>query len=164
MEDFGNIIFYVIAAIIGIAGTLRKKRRKNAASEGGMFGTNRENTKAERFPYIRQSPVSGDDHSEEDPWSEIAATEANTASESVIKDNPLIMNASLEGNYVEPLAAEFADEGASVYSAFGADYDFGTQEIPEIIEEDSLASELARDFDLPKAIIYSEILKRKDFV
>ena len=63
-----------------------------------------------------------------------------------------------EGEYWEPMARQVSDEGLSVSASMNSDYvEEGEIKKNEIGSEQKILSE----FDLKKAVIYSEILKRK---
>jgi len=80
------------------------------------------------------------------------------------EEQALRMAAEYEGNYSEPMAKEFAAEGESDIDMAITASDLSSEMKKMLQEESSWANQLAEDFDLPRAIVYSEILKRKDFV
>lgn len=172
MEDFGDILFYVIAAIIAIAGAIANKRKKTAQKsvpQSGMPEQKEEIT----FPDV-----------EEDirfPGNEVRETttqykmidqdilqKAESGSEDISSqsfgEQPLRMDAEYEGEYAEPLAQEFASEGVSAIDISITQSELGTRDELSVGEENSWARNLIEDFELPKAIVYSEFLRRKDFV
>jgi len=172
MEDIGDILFYLIAAIIGIAGAIANKRKKDAekkASQSVPGGQGEETT----FPDLEEEF----DIPEAEP--EVAGTRYEMIDEESLatrnagfgdlsfetsEEQALKMAAEYEGNYSEPMADDFASEGKSVLKTSITDNELGiASEIP-MSEKSSRARVLIRDFDLPKAIVYSEILARKDFV
>ncbi|HKL66322.1 MAG TPA: hypothetical protein VJ877_00410 [Bacteroidales bacterium] len=167
MEDIGDILFYVIAAVIGIAGAISNKKKKKAEQERAAQAE-------EEMPEIEE---------EDSFYSDEMARGAETQYEMIGEDDLQTSGSGLddtidetpgweavqkkpgkESLQEEPMADEFEHDGASVTDFSITSTELGTDsEIP--LEEDrSWASSLADEFDLPKAIVYSEILKRKDFV
>lgn len=172
MEDFGDILFYVIAAVIAIIGAIANKRKKQAEREMTQAGLP---DQEEETDYSRGE--------EEISYPEAEARGATTQYEMIDEDSletkgtgfkdtafksseeqALKMGAEYEGRYSEPMAEEAASEGVSVTDASISRTELGKESELLLEEENSWARELIGEFDLPRAIIYSEILNRKDFV
>ncbi|MCD4768871.1 MAG: hypothetical protein K8R35_01725 [Bacteroidales bacterium] len=164
MEDIGGIIFYIIAAIIGIIGLMNKKKKNQASAKKVVIPSQ-----------TGDEDLIFENIDEEEPVGNVFAMSGinyNEASADSDKTGArLVMDASYEGNYREPMADDFAGEGVSAIEHKDADSEELNEEESEnktdpyhnLIEEQSVAAEIAADFDLPKAIVYSEILKRKDY-
>ena len=157
MEDIGGIIFYIIAAVIGIitsVGSKKKKAAKAAAEKaridkevyGDPFETREDPMVAE------ETPVNFETIFEEDIFDNY-----KTDYEPVEEESPKIFNPVMEGQYENPLAAEHKNEGIGVTEA-----DPFNESEREIVENEIGRDEkILEEFDLKKAVIYSEILKRK---
>ena len=154
MEDIGGIIFYIIAAIIGIIGIINKKKKNQVSAKRVVIPSQTGDEDVIFENLERVGPVVYDE----------------TSAESDETEDRLVMDASYEGNYSEPMAADFAGEGISSLKDNSADDEEHKEKEVEdkvdsyhgLVKEQSVAAQIAADFDLPKAIVYSEILKRKD--
>ncbi|HCC71109.1 MAG TPA: hypothetical protein DEQ09_08175 [Bacteroidales bacterium] len=172
MEDFGDILFYLIAAIIGIGGLIANKKKKKAESSIPKSGIPRQ-----------EDEIFLPGQKENTSYAEIETARARTEYEMIDMDSfktegvgyehdtvkppqeeAIKMRAELEGSYSEPLANDFASEGKSVTDITVLDSELWNEDKDQQEEKISWARNLIRDFDLPKAIVYSEILQRKDFV
>lgn len=172
MEDIGDILFYVIAAIIGIAGAIANKRKKDA-----------EKRNAQSRPAEQEVDFEFPDLEEETSIPETEPARTGTRYEMIdeellatrdsgygdtsfqgSEEEAIKMAAEYEGEYSEPMAEDFASEGKSVTSIAITDTELGTASELSLTDRSSRARVLIRDFDLPKAIVYTEILQRKDFV
>ncbi len=169
MEDIGDILFYLLAAVIGIAGAISSKKKKKAG-----IPAPRQNAPAEDYEssYSDDEEYSVPETAEtEMPW-QYETSEKEKTDQEVIEyrepagksiEDKFRMSAEYEGSYSEPMADYFEEEGVSVIEMTIPDTELG-HEVKVSQEEYSRARMLIEDFDLPKAIIYSEILNRKDFV
>lgn len=162
MEDFGDILFYLVVAIIAIAGAIiNKKKSKEQAYPIPDHGEE-EDDNIDYEPETRERAMRYEMIDEDSLRSDIPEFEDAAIQSSV--DEGFKMDAEYEGKYAEPMASDFAWEGQSVTEVAVEQTELGTEGAHSMHEEDSWAAELAEEFDLPKAIVYSEILKRKDFV
>ncbi|HUS86401.1 MAG TPA: hypothetical protein VMW76_04090 [Bacteroidales bacterium] len=171
MEDIGvDIIFYIIAGMIAIVGALARKKRKPAPAR--IAGDSSMQTR-KKFDEILEDIITGGEgdtlkQSEPDFWN---ADADETETDDQMEE--LVLSAGKEGGYSEPMAEEFSDEGSiSEVSAFSnegvsvteqAVGEIGLTDTSSAGNPDSWAAELAEDFDLPRAIVYSEILTRKEY-
>jgi hypothetical protein len=62
------------------------------------------------------------------------------------------------------MADKYSMEGEAVTDLSISKTELGEESVVSLREERSRARRLIEDFDLPSAIIYSEIINRKDFV
>lgn len=173
MEDLGDILFYVIIAIIGIIGAIVNKKKQKAEKTVNIPSSS--DSYEETYNYGERDKVIA-----EGRRSEGANTRYETIDEEILQsveapssynissdktdDQDLIMGAEYEGDYTEPLADDFAREGIFATDLSISQSELGTDSEILLKEEGSWAGDLIEDFDLPKAIVYSEILNRKDFV
>ncbi|MDT8401860.1 MAG: hypothetical protein RQ743_09200 [Bacteroidales bacterium] len=171
MEDIGDILFYVLLAVFGIAGAIANKKKRNAqrpspqsgipASDDDSFSYEREE---EAGPRSREGRASTQyEMIDEDALETAASRYENTMMKSSV-EQALEMRAEYEGRYSEPLADDFSMEGVAVTDLTVEHTEVGTYIDTSLDEQSSWARGLVDDFDLPAAIVYSEILKRKDFV
>jgi hypothetical protein len=153
MEDIGDILFYIIAAVIGLVTTLGRKKRKDAAKKSTSVPETVDNQQysADELP---ETPEIDYQVKEEDFW---ANDEISGPIEEEVKDPEKVFYsyAEREGSYTEPMAEQFVDEGKSQLDIEEDDPE------DELIGELDEGSDLISDFDLEKAVIYSEILARK---
>lgn len=172
MEDIGDILFYVVAAAIGIIGAIANKKKKNAErnlpqqqvpdmdDEGYSYDMDEETaapTPEQRQPLTQYETIDG-----KSPDALATAYE-----DKVIKSagaGAFEMAPEYEGEYSEPMADEYAIEGESVTDISISKTELGEESVISPREESSRARRLIEDFDLASAIIYSEIINRKDFV
>lgn len=154
MEDIGGIIFYILAAIIGIIGVVNRKKKNTTSAKRVIIPS--QTGEEEAFYEIPDTVNQVDSVIEIDD-----NRDGRIFVEPVEKSSDLVMDASYEGNYSEPMADDFAGEGVSSLKEEEADNK--TNAYRQLTKEQSVAAQIADDFDLPKAIVYSEILKRKDY-
>ncbi|MEA1886808.1 MAG: hypothetical protein U9N72_06340 [Bacteroidota bacterium] len=170
MEDFGDILFYVIAAVIAIIGAIVNKKKKQAErqmTQPGMPDQEEETDYSDREEEISYPEARGattqyqmiDEDSLETKGTGFKDTAFKSSEEQALK-----MGAEYEGDYYEPMAKEFASEGESVTDVSVSQSELGTGSEMLGEEENSWARKLIDEFNLPEAIVYSEILKPKDFV
>ena len=172
MEDLGGILFYIIAAAIAIAAAVANKKKKTAqrpVPQYGMPDQERETVIPGREEEIN---FPGTEEGGATSQYEMIDQDALQTVDSGFEDTPiqpsedqvLRMGAEYEGSYSEPLAEEFATEGISAIDEAITQSELGKKSELSLGKQDSWARNLVGDFDLAKAIVYSEILKRKDFV
>ena len=153
MEDIGDILFYIIAAAIGLVTTIGKKKRKAAAklSRPVPEAVDNQEYSVEKLP---ETPVIDYQDEEEDFW---ASDEISGPIKEEVFDPEKVFSsyAEREGSYTEPMAEQFANEGES---QLNTKEDNPEDELIGELDEDS---DLISDFDFEKAVIYSEILARK---
>ncbi|MEE4213886.1 MAG: hypothetical protein V2I34_02400 [Bacteroidales bacterium] len=172
MEDIGDILFYVIAAAIGIIGAIANKKKKNAEKrlpQQGVPGMDDEGYSYEMdeqegmpFPEARGASTQYEMIDGKPPEAAARGYE-----EEMVKsggESTFEMAPEYEGEYSEPMADEYAMEGESVTDISISKTELGEESVISLREESSRARRLIEDFDLPSAIIYSEIINRKDFV
>jgi len=176
MEDYGDLIFYLIAAVIGIIGAITNKKKRKA--ERGLpqeedFGPRQE----EEFDYSEAG--------EEPILTDTERAKATTQYEMIDEDSLVTKGRSIEDTPQFKTSEEealerviaykdsYSQKARPEYESQGWDIEDDTP-ISEIKydadavlakeDESSWAADLADEFDLPRAIVYSEILRRKDFV
>jgi hypothetical protein len=169
-KGFGNIIFYIIAGIIAIISSIKSKKKPGQGMPGG--------------PMPGQSPPGGfpDDMFDEEPDEFPLPGEYDTPpyqSEPVLqRQQPSVvaMTPEMEGAYGEPMSTSVTGEGVSALdfietekrfeellketSTFHYDWEKSNQQV-EVDESDMDA--LFDEFDGRKAVIYSEILARRQY-
>ncbi len=163
MEDLGDILFYVLAAAIAIIGAIINKKKKKAertVPQPGMPDVEEETSYqgTERIKASTQYEMIDEDSLQ----TGASAYEGTMMKPSV--EQTFKMGAEYEGEYSEPMADDFALEGSSAIDLNILQDERGTEGKISLPEENSRARKLIDDFDLSKAIVYSEILRRKDFV
>ena len=164
MEDFGDIIFYLIAAIIAIFGALANKKKKAAQRTVPRSGIPDKSEEEITFPDIEEEKPTTQ-YEMIDPESlQTKNSGLEDITQQSSEDQAIEMGADYKGRYSEPLAEEFAAESISVTDLSITDSEVGTASEISLHDQNSWAKNLIDEFDLPKAIVYSEILNRKDFV
>ncbi|MDZ7738311.1 MAG: hypothetical protein U5K32_04395 [Bacteroidales bacterium] len=175
MEDYGDIIFYLIVAAVGIIGAVFNNKKKRAGfpppqpvdideQQEVEYDHNGERQEmsypADEMPEATTQYQTIDEQSMETRASDIA-NEAHKASEA----EALKRMMEYKDSYSQTESEIFKAEGWAIENDEPIT---DIEQDPDIIaleeQEGSWASQLADEFDLPKAIVYSEILKRKDFV
>ncbi len=164
MEDFGDIVFYLIAAIIAIFGAIINKKKKSAQRPVPQSGIPDKSEEEFTFPDIEEEKPATqyemiDPESLQTKNSELEGVTLQSS-----EDQAIERGTEYEGRYSEPLAEEFTAEGISVTDISITDSELGTASEISLHDQNSWAKNLIDEFDLPKAIVYSEILNRKDFV
>lgn len=164
MEDLGNILFYIIAAIIAIFGALANKKKKAAQKPFPQTDIPEQKEEEITFPDIEEKkPATQYEMINPESLNTTDSGFEGTSLQPSV-DQRMEMGAEYEGRYSEPLAEEFAAEGISVTEISITDSELGTDSEISLHVKNSWAKNLIDEFDLPKAIVYSEILNRKDFV
>ncbi|MEE4117166.1 MAG: hypothetical protein V2I37_13415 [Marinilabiliaceae bacterium] len=154
MDDIGGIIFYIIAAVIGIIATVGNK--KKAAGKQAKTRTIEE-VYDELFKTEQSGGQVVTDGDFEEGFEDMDMM-PESRPEAVRANQKLEFDINKEGEYWEPMARQVSDEGLSVSASMNSDYvEEGEIKENEIGSEQKILSE----FDLKKAVIYSEILKRK---
>lgn len=142
MEDIGDILFYIIAAVIGLITTLGRKKKKPAG-----------------IPLPAENDEAGDiEYQDEDEF--LIEEDALPAGERVISYEPAYdynFDPENEGNFIEPIAEKLESVKKSQISE---QEEILKEEISDSIKEEE---DIILDFDLRQAVIYSEILKRNDY-
>ena len=169
MEDFGNIIFYILAAAVGLIGAIgRKKIKKDKIRAASALIVAEEDidAPAKEHAFDREP---GDLVSDEEVVEELDSVGKDWAGKARRPETNLA-----GGAYDQPLETNYDDEGVSslsdmIFASEHSDNDIMASESDIITSADtsdigSLAAELVSEFDLSKAIIYSEILNRKEYV
>lgn len=142
MEDIGDILFYIIAAVIGLVTTLGRKKKKPAGT-----------------PLPAKDEETGDiEYLDEEQEYDIDE-EPFTDQERVISYEPTYQYSfdhGNEGDFIEPIAEKLESLEKSQIS----EEEILKEEIVDNIEEEE---DIISYFDLRQAVIYSEILKRNDY-
>jgi hypothetical protein len=184
MEDIGDLVFYILAALFALLGAFNKKKKKTAVPRtmpDEIVDQEREmdvKEVAERARERTREIIVSDDFSWDDETGVpdvIEEREWLTAQDQVKDTRPAAESkrevAYSDGEWVEPMAEMFSKEGIS--SLFEEEekhiYDLDSDGIRDMtasenreISEQSRASAIAGRFDLAEAIVFSEILKRKE--
>jgi len=183
MEDIGSLIFYVILAIIAIAGSVQSSNKKKKAMAGKGFpprpaATARTEPRQSVQPQPQYRPIEPIDEgryeepmaSQFDGEGSSAATMAEAfASEGSVSRSRAAAFAS-EGSVSRNKAAAFAGEGVSALVDLSRQ-DFVHTEIsdseigdaPEYDYNAAILDDLVDGFDLKKAVIYSALLDKKEY-
>ncbi len=163
-KGIGNIIFYVIAAIIAIVSSIKKKKN---LPEGAGDMPQREK-KPGGFPDDMfdddEEPVYQEEYQEE------------YRAEPVRQPIPVPVYSAAEGTYEEPLAPKFSGEGVSSLDHIETErrfeellretatiYDTKEAEIYDYDTVDDGEFTLVEEFDARKAVIWSEIIARREY-
>lgn len=187
MEDIGSLIFYVILAIIAIAGSVQSSSKKKKAQPGKsiprkpaptVMSEPRPQVQPQPQPRPQYRPVEPiDEGYYEEPLASQFAGEGSSAptmaeafaNEGSVSRNRAAAFAS-EGSVSQNMAASFAGEGISSLTDLSRQEFVHTEisdsEIGDAPEYDYNAlarDDLAEGFDLRKAVIYSALLDRKDY-
>mgnify|MGYP006282660199 CR=1 FL=1 len=167
MEDIGDILFYVIAAVIGIAGAISNKKKKKAEQERARQAQEEVAEVEEEESFYSDEMARGAETQYEMIGEDDLQTSGSGLGDTLDETpgrEPVYMEPEKEDFYEQPIAEDFVHEGASVTDLSITRTELGTDSEIPLEEDKSWAASLADEFDLPKAIVYSEILKRKDFV
>ncbi len=174
MEDYGDIIFYLIVAAVGIIGAVFNKKKRSGFPPPQPVDMDEQQDVDYDYTGERQEMAYPADEKPE------ATTQYRTIDEDSVKTRAsdiaddahkaseaeaLKRMMDYKDSYSQPESEIFKAEGWAIENDEPIT---DIEQDPDIIaledEEGSWASQLAEEFDLPKAIVYSEILKRKDFV
>jgi len=151
MEDIGDILFYVIAAVIGLVTTLGKKKKKKT----GM-----------PLPPEAEPADSQDDS--------MVFYDEDEAVEYPVGEEDFVIDTIHDKNKVSQGQAYDFKPGQEGQSRESTDELYRDEKISGIAEEEMSKGEISEndsdetediisDFDLKKAVIFSEILDRKDY-
>jgi hypothetical protein len=184
MEDIGDLIFYILAALFALFGAFNKKKKKAVAPRSlpdEIIDQDKEmdvKEVAERARERTREIIVSEDFSWDD---ETGVPDRSEVREWVVGENSVkdIVSrnarekevAYSDGEWVEPMAEMFSQEGIS--SLFEEEekhiYDLDSDGIRDMTASDnrenreqSRASAIAGRFDLAEAIVFSEILKRRE--
>jgi len=163
MEDergIGNIIFYVIAAIIAIVSSIKKKKNLPEGGSGLPPGEEKPGGFPDDMFDDEPEPVYSEEYMEE-PVKQIAVVPEYSA---------------MEGTYEEPLAPKFSGEGISSLDHIETErrfeellretatiYDTKEAELYDYDTVDDGEFTLDEEFDARKAVIWSEIIARREY-
>jgi len=170
MEDIGDLLFYIIAGLFAIVGAISRSKKGKAVmfprdvsgNEPTTVMPERGNRPGSYFPEIVEESID---------WDETATAEyADNEPVPMTKRESFIPDPSKEGSYIEPMTSFVPDEGISSleireneFIHLGIPDEITTGTLPAATEESSIASDLAASFNLPEAIIWSEIINRKEY-
>lgn len=162
MENLSDYLYLILVLGLGLLGALRKKKENKTVTQ--------------QLPdieeYQGENDIEGNQfeerdtiEAEDDFWREILVDESKG-----IEKKPTYFNADNEGTYEEAMATDYSHEGVSaltiesdsmgeIINPKGKD---SGNEFLDIPEEESIAGRIAKDFNLNEAIVYSEILNRKE--
>ena len=193
MEDIGDLIFYIMAALFVLIGLFNKKKKTTAAPQPMSVDTvghendvsvkqAAENARAksreiiasdEDFSWDEEAGDSGRD-SDRDWISDKKTGQERKPGKDHITDtggSGVKEPVYSDGEWVEPMAAMFSHEGVSsffkeeekhIYDLDSDGIDDQAQIGKRDTREESEASSIASRFNLAEAIVFSEILKRRD--
>jgi hypothetical protein len=175
MEDKGSLIFYIILAIIAIAGSLQGRKKKAPAGKpkpAGMTMTYKpEQTKTSTVRTVEkgsmpryETPAPSQEGNYESPLAGEFASEGSFS-------RTIADDFASEGSIEDTMAAAFASEGISSLSeapinssADNAIAEGEIHDIPEYNYSESAEDDLTGEgFNLRRAVIYSAILNRKEY-
>lgn len=155
MEDFGDILFYIIAAVIGLATTLGRKKKKPVAipvpAEDEALDNQVESMVVDEELSELEFQV------EDEYFLNEGAPSIREGAIAYKPDKIFSFDSELEGSYEEPMAEQFNKEGES---------QLAREEVikeNEVVDEKKEDRDIIPDFDLREAVIFSEILKRNDY-
>ncbi|MBE0674941.1 MAG: hypothetical protein IH591_09800 [Bacteroidales bacterium] len=169
-RGLGNVIFYIIAAIIAIISSIKGKKKPGQGIPGGP---------------IPGEPARGgfpddmfDEETDEFPLPEEYEGQPYKPEPVMQKQRQSVasMTPEMEGAYHEPMANSFSGEGVSALTFIETekrfeellketatfDYDWDKTDVQEQTEDADM-DVLSDEFDGRKAVIYSEILTRREY-
>ncbi len=171
-RGIGNIVFYIILAIIAIVSSIKGKRKQQPGAPEGAAPSEpgRSYFPDDLFDDDEEEYAQGRDYREETYRAEtVTATKGRTAA---------TLSQEKEGRYEEPMASMFSNEGVSALDHLstakrfeellketsiqdGFDWNDSGQESEDESEFD--IDKLAGEFDGRQAIIFSEIINKKEY-
>lgn len=181
MEDKGSLIFYIILAIIAIAGSFQGRKKKAPAGKpkpsGMTLPGKPEQTPASQARSAEPARSAGQaripryETPEPSMEGSFESPVAGTFSSEGSFSRSMADDFTAEGSIEDTLAAAFASEGISSLSyahirtpGDSAIEDGEIQDLPEYVYSESVADDvLAEGFNLRRAVIYSAILNRKEY-
>ncbi len=155
MEDFGDILFYIIAAVIALVTTLGRKKKKPVVIPVPVEDEALDN---QVDSLVIDEEISELEYQVEDEY--FLNEGAPSIREGAIAYKPdklFSFDPDLEGSYEEPMAEQFNKEGESQLER----EDLIKEN--ELVDEKEEAEDIISNFDLREAVIFSEILKRNDY-
>lgn len=172
MEDIGDLLFYILAGLFAIIGAIsRSKKGRKVVFPGNTTGN-------DPFPNIPgmggsrpDMNIPADEESYE--WDDTVSPEYDGSVDmNMVGDGAgtYLSKSTIEDNYIEPMASLIPEEGIS--SAMEVDPESLKWVIQDEISlinmdeesgEESIVNTLAEGFNLPEAIVWSEIINRKEF-
>ncbi len=181
-NNYGSLIVYLILAILGVIGSINKGKKKASQGKPASGGTKsifdiptvrsepqppRQSTVVKEPGQTEkrsQGPLFTFDHEDKpQPYNRLSGEEGS------IKDT-FTERFSNEGCIDDPMALAFSDEGIKAFD--NHDYATGVEDISagqigdavEISDYDETLDEICGGkFNIRKAVIYSEILNRKEY-
>lgn len=162
MENISDYLYLVVVLVLGLFGALRKKR---ANSSGDINIPETTGSEAVDTSEYTQQEEGVEIDTDDQFWMETVVDE-----ERIIEAVPSNFIGTDEDRYADALAADFMNEGVSAFTPenspdkdfYKPDSDEISGESSEIVEEESIAAGIMRDFNLDEAIVYSEIINRKE--
>ena len=163
MEDIGDLLFYLLAGLFAVAGLIGKKKKNPVLKvPGDDFNNNPDESPGEpvfdkqrRYEEILNGEIFGI------PVPEIVEEEEES--------EVFLESSRMEGVYEEEMAKLFSGEGISSIvsdnmevSEIDEEGEIGGDNFIEMEDDESVVKRIADTFNLPEAIIYSEILNRKE--
>lgn len=195
MEDIGDLVFYIMAAIFILIGIFNNRKKKSTAPRSQPVDTEDygDDLTVKEVAEKARSRAMDTISSEGSSWNEEDGAHDKDSGRAWLPDvkprpegmvvKPTDKDYSSEtrkagvkepsysdGEWVEPMAAMFSKEGVSAFLQKEEHiYDLDIEEIsdPDAIKkmevrEQSRANAIGSRFNLEEAIIFSEILKRRD--
>jgi hypothetical protein len=157
MENIGDYIYLVVIVVVGLISALRKKKAVKVvqpeaeSDEDDIFDIEEVEDRSRKYTI----------EAEDDFWKDVIDVETD-----IEKVKPVYFNSESEGTFGEPLAAEFSNEGVSALNiengAESGDITESRGNFAEQLDEESLGGRISRDFNLKEAIVFSEILNRRE--
>ncbi len=185
MEDIGSLIFYVILAIIAIAGSVQSSSKKKKAQAGKavtrkpattVMSESRPPAQPQPRPQYRPIEPLDEGRYEEPMASQFAGEGSLTdtmaeafASEGSVSRNKAAAFAS-EGSVSRSKAEAFAGEGVSALADLSRQQFVHTEisdteigDAPVYDYNARILDDITEGFDLRRAVIYSALLDRKEY-
>jgi len=172
MEDIGDLLFYILAGLFAIIGAISRSKKGKAKMfpqevttglpSSGIPG-DRSSQGEEYIPELDEESYDWDDTVVSDYSDPVTVVKGMESRETFLSAP------SIEGSYMDSMISSVPDEGISSLEISGIESDFANSQdeissgiMPGEDAEVSLAGEIAKRFSLPEAIVWSEILNRKD--
>jgi hypothetical protein len=163
MDNIGDILFFVLAALFAIVGAVNRKKKtsakapapKNVFDDIEEILTGREAQQRVEYTPVPVMDETFMDYEDEDETIDV-------------EPEVFVMSAEKEGDYKEPMAERFEGEGITtlevnsfIHDDLSAD-EIAGDHFDDDDTETSISKTAAERFDITDAIVFSEILKRKD--
>lgn len=155
-DSFGNLVYIVIALVAFAISALGKKKKKQEQKANVNIESAVNDNESSAFSFnnieklIREEIGIKDQNSFNDPF-ESELIQEKTSDEEILDTVPEEL---LDNKTQAPYSIEYADT-KEVFSDFTEKSDLSKEEFDEEVILD--------DFDLQKAVIYSEIINRKEY-